>query len=321
MRNRYAKRGRGGGATGRSRHDESREGTASSPHTRGDTAKSADICTGGLGNSCGRQVKDEDDALECESCHTWFHIQCQNVDRAKYKAIEDLGGEVTWYCSECKITVPKVLDSISNLARKLDTLQDDIGQIKDRINVLESRVSPDIDSFRDSISRECKELFLREAENAKRQNNVVIFGLNQPTGVTQEDRVNEDKARILSIFKDELGLPDIKVTKAIRLLPRVPNPTSNKPPPTKVVLSCHADRITILQNAKKLANPKSPQNSVFIAPDLSKEERELNKKLRTELWSKRNASQAAQENCKWVIRNNKVIKIPELPGNSQASSL
>ena len=162
---------------------------------------------------------------------------------------------------------------------------------------------------------------MREAENAKRQNNVVIFGLNQPTGVTQEDRVNEDKARILSIFKDELGLPDIKVTKAIRLLPRVPNPTSNKPPPTKVVLSCHADRITILQNAKKLANPKSPQNSVFIAPDLSKEERELNKKLRTELWSKRNASQAAQENCKWVIRNNKVIKIPELPGNSQASSL
>ena len=35
--------------------------------------------------SCGREVSDDDQAIDCDSCHTWFHIQCQGTGDDTYK--------------------------------------------------------------------------------------------------------------------------------------------------------------------------------------------------------------------------------------------
>ena len=103
------------------------------------------------------------------------------------------------------------------------------------------------------------------------------------------------------------------------------NPSNSNPAQVKVVLSNNFDRNSVFKNAKKLASPKVPQNLVYIAPDLSKEEREENEKLRAELQTKRNASLTAGENCKWIIKEKKIIKIPSNglstpQGNSQVAS-
>ena len=34
---------------------------------------------------CGHEVSDDDQAIDCDSCHTWFHIQCQGIGDDTYK--------------------------------------------------------------------------------------------------------------------------------------------------------------------------------------------------------------------------------------------
>ena len=191
------------------------------------------------------------------------------------------------------------------LSQRLESLQDEVVLLSDRLAALESNKATDIDTLRDDIAKECKAVLQSETDRAKRQNNLVIFGLTESTLAESEDRINDDKNRIQNIFVDELDLPNVTIAKTIRLFPKVRNPNNSKPAPVKVVLSNNFDRNSVLKNAKKLASPKVPQNRVYIAPCLSKEEREENEKLRAELQTKRNASLAAGENCKWIIKGKK----------------
>ena len=92
------------------------------------------------------------------------------------------------------------------------------------------------------------------------------------------------------------------------LVIKVSTPNNSKPAPVKVVLSNSFDRNSVLKNAKKLASPKGTTKLSLYSSrrsDLSKEEREENEKLRAELQTKRIASLAAGENCKWIIKGKK----------------
>ena len=294
------------------------------PSQRFDSSDSInDVCAGNPMNSCNKIVKDDEEALLCESCHRWFHIQCQNVSRPKYKAIGELGSDISWYCVVCKVSVPKVLDTLSNISNKVEALEEEVENIKDRVSDLETKDTDSMNSLKDNIAKECREAIKHENDRVRRLNNVIIFGLTESTQSTTDERIRDDKERVQTIFTDELGQPDIVPARVIRLFSRVPNPSRKAPIPLKVVLNSQVERSRILQSAKALANPKSPQNKVYISPDLNKEDREANDKLIEELKAKREASRAKGESCNYTIRKRKVVMIPgqnQSQKNSQSAS-
>ena len=49
---------------------------------------------------CGREVSDDDQAIDCDSCHTWFHIQCQGIGDDTYKNLLN-ETSFSWNCITC----------------------------------------------------------------------------------------------------------------------------------------------------------------------------------------------------------------------------
>jgi len=71
----------------------------------------------------------------------------------------------------------------------------------------------------------------------------------------------------------------VKVTKAIRLGKR-----GDKPRLLKVSVPSESDKISIMRNCIKLCNTNLPTaiQTVFITPNLTPKEQEVNRKLRAE---------------------------------------
>jgi len=57
---------------------------------------------------CSKIVSNEDLALECEICETWFHISCEDITKQEYDFLSD-HKSVHWYCSTCNKNVAKVI--------------------------------------------------------------------------------------------------------------------------------------------------------------------------------------------------------------------
>ena len=70
---------------------------------------------------CGVKVSNSDKALECNLCHVWHHIACENVSEVVYKFLmETKESAVHWYCSKCKNVVVKVVKQMSMISKQQD---------------------------------------------------------------------------------------------------------------------------------------------------------------------------------------------------------
>ena len=98
------------------------------------------------------------------------------MSKAKYDAIAELGDEVSWFCVVCKISVPKVLETVSNISNRMDTLETELSEVKDRVETLESTTEPN--TLKSFISNECKDIIRIQNDRVRRQNNVIMYGLN-----------------------------------------------------------------------------------------------------------------------------------------------
>ena len=227
---------------------------------------------------------------------------------------------LVWYCNECKPSVSKLLGAVAKVNERCDKLEKDVDELKTRVDDLEGNDDPD--QVINLVRNECKQVIKEESDRLRRQSNIIIKGLPEPIGDSDTERINYDKARVLDLCKTELGLRDneVNIKGVFRL---APNPgasgqeTEARPKLLKVILGSSEEKITILRNAKKLANPTNPENKVYISPDMTREERNRNRQLVEELLARRQESRDNNDNSKWAIKRNKVIKVgPTNQGNS-----
>ena len=279
------------------------------------------VCKGGPKYLCNNVVRDDEEGLQCDSCKQWFHAQCQNVTSQDYKFMQRLSPDVlTWYCNECKPGVSKLLSAVAKVNERCDKLEKDVDELKARVSDLEGSDEPD--HVINLVRNECKQAFKEESDKLRRQSNIIIRGLQESTGGTDLERINEDKAKVLDICTTELGLKDNKVNikGVFRLTPNASAASVNteaRPKLLKVILGSSEEKTAILRNAKKLASPTNPEYKVYISPDMTREERDRNRQLVDELLARRQESRDKNENCKWAIKRNEVIKVgPINQGNS-----
>ena len=60
--------------------------------------------------NCNVEVKDNEEALECDTCFKWRHKRCTSVTDEVYAHIDTTGAD--WVCSECSPEISKVKDSV-----------------------------------------------------------------------------------------------------------------------------------------------------------------------------------------------------------------
>ena len=133
---------------------------------------------------------------------------------------------------------------------------------------------------------ESLELTINEIyDRQRRQNNVIISGVQEKAVGSLDERCEHDTQIVRSIFKflDKAKEVDVRNAQRIGRL------DLDRPRLLKVELSSFYDRNAILKNAKSLR--RSSWDSVFINPDYTEMERVQNRKLREELKRRRNSGE------------------------------
>ena len=61
-------------------------------------------------------MKENSDALNCDSCELWFHLKCTDVDEILYKIIgEDASKRLMWFCQNREGDVSVALKTFTEM--------------------------------------------------------------------------------------------------------------------------------------------------------------------------------------------------------------
>ena len=85
------------------------------------------ICKGGPNGSCGNEVVDADEAMQCDHCDKWYHCSCQEVPSATYR-VAAKHKALMWLCKDCK--------EIIRASRGYNSVHEDIASLSTLIGKL-----------------------------------------------------------------------------------------------------------------------------------------------------------------------------------------
>ena len=135
-------------------------------------------------------------------------------------------------------------------------------------------------------------------DKERRKCNIVVHNLKEPEGVTHDERMAADRARLTSLCRDALNL-QVRVTNSFRAGKFNPS----KPRLLIATLDSEAAKWELIKLAPQLRSCPGFSN-IYVNPDRTREEREQSKRLRDEL-----AARRAKGEQNLMIRRGKVIKV------------
>ena len=149
-----------------------------------------------------------------------------------------------------------------------------------------------------SISNTVISALNENKEKERRRLNVILHQLPESTAENSQTRKNDDMLAASKIFNEVLSISS-KVTNAIRL-----GQKGAKPRLLKITLDSERSKALILKNCTKLRSSDIPEylKSVYITPDLTPNERENNKALRSKL------NELNKDGRIYRIKNGKIVR-------------
>jgi hypothetical protein len=136
-------------------------------------------------------------------------------------------------------------------------------------------------------------------EREKRKKNIIIYGIPESDKVVLTEKRTEDEQKIGEILTF-IGKSDVKPVYSRRLRSK----DESKPGPILVELNDTSLRNPLLLAAKKLRT-SDDHKQIYISPDLTEAERQLDYKLRQER-NKMNATLAPDSPFRYGIRGNQI---------------
>lgn len=259
---------------------------------------------------CSNVVNEKDKGIECDFCKHWYHAHCVGIEASQYKMILKMDF-LEWTCKECKNAIVGMREENLKLKNDNKCLLQENQLLMERLAVVEKRMKEIKEEIKDEIIKEVNESvfkvmtnFKETEEKKKRENNLVLYNMEESTKDLGMDREEEDRGMCQKIFADGLKVEHSKyqVKKVIRLGKR--READAKPRPLLVQLSSSEEKWMLLRQAKLLKNYNHPRlGNVVVAPDLTPEEQEKDRELRRQLKIKRDSGERG-----WMIKNGKIIK-------------
>ena len=252
----------------------------------------SEICEGGKNLRCGTAVKEGDNGLQCDLCRNWYHSACQDVPSKVYEILQH--SSLAWLCDYCKDRLPflrkcvvvgeSVLDSsacLERIERKIDEVKVEVGKqerIEKKIDGLKTEDTARSTSIPQVIEECMKKAEENKKDEDKRRCNVVVANMAESQAAQSSDRTDEDVRAFTDLVKHNLRL-NVKVKKAFRVGAK----KGDKPRPLVVTLESEAVKWDILKQGRLLREAEDELvRKVYINPDLPKEERERQWKVREE---------------------------------------
>ena len=302
------------------------------------------ICRGSQRDSneckvCKKGYSDLKKLIQCGRCEHNFCVACTDMTQVKLSLLKDPSTGVMWFCCDCQqgalksIKTHKEIEErckeyweameqqITKIEQKLETKADksELGQISATVANIKvnmgnkvsgeklKKLQTDIEKLqleKDKISKDIQATVQKEVtewrEIDRRRSNIMIYEI--PEGNAADKKT--DKNRIEEVVFDQLGICDVKISKAYRVgrkrleqqQDEAASTCTPRPRPIKLVCASQDDKAKITSSywAKKKDNE---------ALDFTRYETERYQKLKDELKTK-------EENGEidWCIRKLKLVK-------------
>ena len=235
--------------------------------------------------------------LECKRCKQHYCIACLKQSEEMYKLIAQ-EEDFMWFCTNCREKVEKTIETDFEIETKCNEI---MKKHEDRLSKLEEEMPTKCseDRVREIFKEEQKKdqssgalqtgdriinnepqvvvnTVLNEIDDRKaRENNMVIYGMEEIHSQNREVRLNHDKEMVESIL-DTCEVRDKTVVKIIRL---GKFDEEKKRRPVLVNFGSLEQKLQIFRQASKLKNAGPKLSSIKVSNDLTKSERENEKKL------------------------------------------
>ena len=293
--------------------------------------KNVEIC-----ETCKHKVKENQYGVICDGCEKWFHGACQNVSTEEYKYLT-LVDVIMWFCSGCKNKYKEMKEENKTLKEENKNLKHENEVLKKRLTKLEAKVEnieresvdgmkrlwdevegrvkhfmtklhEELREDKQQIISEVREQVMQEVvereEHQRRQKNLVIYGVCESVEDTGRQRENEDIEFCKRLFDEELNIKYVQIEGIVRLGKKNPGEDNqrSKPRPMLVKLNGTREKFDILKRGSQLKQSRNTQvQRIVIAPDLTRLERERDKKLREELKEKQQKGERG-----WFIKKGRL---------------
>ena len=129
------------------------------------------------------------------------------------------------------------------------------------------------------ISSTVSSFLTEEKDRERRRLNLILHGVPESNSENIQTRKDHDSTMVQEIFDKHLGV-SATIANPIRL-----GPKSDKPRLIRISVSSDREKANIPRNCTKLRGKDVPDPlcKVYICPDLTPKEREINKELRDQL--------------------------------------
>ena len=271
--------------------------TASAPAAP--PSKKKDPC-----GKCGEKVTLAGKSLSCQVCEFWFHYECVPGMTKEFfdncKMTREFLGHSAFLCQVCRKVVAK-------FNRKMKDFEGEIKKLNERVNVLELEkeslaqkvenmemktdkvkeglegVEKEVVSGMEKAKEEVKQDMGREMkEREERSQNIVLYGLEEPTAQTTEERKKEEKRRVEEVVR-EIGVEaNGEIEVKFRAGKKMEGETGTRPRPLIVHVSDEETRERIFKGARNLSRVPA-MKKVFVSPDLTWTQREEARKEEKQL--------------------------------------
>ena len=275
-------------------------------YTKVDSASgSSDWRCGG----CGEVSGGSEDGIQCDQCNLWYQVKCAGISIKTYSQLAKLDS-FEWTCLKCKEEIKKLKEENAiikhenmNIKHMNDKLLEENDLLKNKLSALEKRLEEIKIELKGDIVTEVMDKIKENEDRKTREGNLVLYNIPEPSATQSNERINEDGMFCEKLFIEGclVKREDFSIKNVIRLGKKHDNV---KPRPLLVKLQSSREKWYILKNAKNLGKSKEPNvKKISITPDLTLQERELDRKLRQELKIKKENGDS-----NWYIKNGKLQK-------------
>ena len=248
-------------------------------------------------------------AVKCVICSLWAHKTCLKMPDAVYKSLDQQfrdTGLGYWVCRPCQNFSQRVRFEFGEIKekqvetdRRVDVHErrlNDHEKERDEMKEMMRQMSERLEREQERMERTLEEE-LRERES--RRLNLVLHGVPEPRQDIKEpkDRMEADKEECERIFG---GMRARTRKDQIRFCRRV-GERGQDPRPMVIGLYSEGDKRHVLEKSRDLRN--TMYESVSVVPDLTRSQRQGEKRLREEA-DRRNQELPAEDrdkNLKWIV--------------------
>lgn len=216
--------------------------------------------------NCARSIGDRESTIVCDNCKLLVHASCSNLtpEELKKRALRQTVRNLKYFCDKCN----DHSDQFKELKNILQALTIRFTSLEDKINNFENKLL----SSRDVPPTLFEEIISELQDRTRRQNNVIIYGLDENPNSTLGDMAAVNNVMNITSNADHI----ITASSVIRL-----GKIGSKPRPVKVVLPNPFIARTVLKNKKRLLN--STYKTVKIQDDLTKRQLTYLQQIRNDL--------------------------------------